>query len=234
MDITIGTDLIKLVGPSFNDLESLKIENLTRNHIINYKDIKKELNEQGLIITQIFSDIFIFRTEKNLNVTKMIKIIEEKLLKTEIITDFSHNEYKIQHKVLKFDNFFTYANLIIPYILKETFLNVLAVNLKKNLMIDYKKNKIIVNKQKYGFNGFIFKFEIDEKFNVYLKIDAIFQSDFDELKSIGNLPISKERKGDNDKILKFLKDFELFCGGKTYSINPNFLNFKKRIIEREC
>ena len=114
------------------------------------------------------------------------------------------------------------------------FLNVLAVNLKENLIIDYKNNKIIVNKQIYGFNGFIFKFEIDEKFNVYLKIDAIFPSDFNELKRIGNLPISKERKGDNDKILKFLKDLELFCGGKTYSINPNFLNFKKRIIERDC
>jgi len=234
MDITIGTDLIKLVGPSFNDLESLKIENLTKNHIINYKDLKKELNEQGLVITQIFGDIYIFRTDKNLSVTRMIKIIEERLLKKEIITDFSDNEYKIQHKVLQFGNSFTYTNSIIPYILKEMFLNVLAVNLKGNLTIDYKKNKIIVNKQKYRFNGFIFKFEIDEKFNVYLKIDAIFPSDFDELKSIGNLPISKERKGDNDKILKFVKDIELFCGGKPYSISPNFLNFKKRIIEREC
>jgi len=234
MDITIGTDLIKLVGPSFNDLESLKIENLTKNHIINYKDLKKELNEQNLIIAQIFSDIFIFRTDKNLSISKMIKIIEEGLLKKEIITDFSYSEYKIQHEVLQFDNSFTYANFIIPYILKEMFLNVLAVNLKENLIIDYKNNKIIVKKQKYGFNGFIFRFEIDEKFNVYLKIDAIFPSDFNELKIIGNLPKSKERKEDNDKILKFLKDLELFCGGKTYSINPNFLNFKKRIIEREC
>lgn len=234
MDITIGTDLIKLVGPSFNDLESFKIENLTRNHIINYMDLKKELNEQRLIITQIFRDIFIFRTDKNLSIAKMIKIIEERLLKKEIIEDFSYSDYKIQHVILQFDNSFTYANFIIPYILKEMFLNVLAANLKENLMIDYKNNKIIVNKQKYGFNGFIFKFEIDEKFNAYLKIDAIFSSDLDELKNIGNLPLSKDRKGDNDKILKFLKDFELFCGGKTYSINPNFLGFKKRIIEREC
>ena len=234
MDITIGTDLIKLVGPSFNDLESLKIENLTKNRMINYRDLKKELNEQGLVITQIFGDIYIFRTDKNLSETKMIKIIEARLLKKEIIADFSDKEYKIQHEVLQFGNNFTYTNSIIPYILKEMFLNVLAVNLKGNLIIDYKKNKIIVNKQKYRFNGFIFKFEIDEKFNVYLKIDAIFPSDFNELKSIGNLPLSKEIKGDNDKILKFVKEFELFCGGKTYSINPNFLNFKKRIIEREC
>ena len=234
MDITIGTDLIKLVGPSFNDLESLKVENLTRNHIINYRNLKKELNEQNLIIAQIFSDIFIFRTDKNLSVSKMIKMVEEGLLKKEVIADFSYREYKIQHEVLQFDNRFTLANFIIPYILKEMFLNGLAVNLKENLIIDYRNNKIIVKKQKYGFNGFIFRFEIDEKFNVYLKIDAIFPSDFNELKIIGNLPKSKERKGDNDKILKFLKDLELFCGGKTYSINPNFLNFKKRIIERDC
>lgn len=234
MDITIGTDLIKLVGPSFNDLESLKVKNLTKNHIINYRDLKKELNEQNLIISQIYRDIFIFRTDKNLSLTKMIEIIEEGLLKKENIANFSYSNYKIQHEVLQFDNRFTYTNSVIPYILKEMFLNVLAAKLKENLMIDYKNNKIIVNKQKYGFNGFIFKFEIDEKFNVYLKIDSIFPSDFDGLQKIGNLPISKERKGDNDKILKFLKDFELFCGGKTYSIDPNFLNFKKRIIERDC
>jgi len=234
MDITIGTDLIKLVGPSFNDLESLKVENLTKNHIVNYKDLKKELNEQSLIITQIFRDIFIFRTDKNLSLTKMIRIIEEGLLKKEMIANFSYSDHKIKYEILQFDNSFTYANSVIPYILKETFLNVLAVELKENLMIDYFNNKIIVNKQKYGFNGFKFKFEIDEKFNIYLKIDAIFPSDFNELQSIGNLPISKERKRDNDKILKFLKDIELFCGGKAYSINPNFLNFKKSIIECDC
>ncbi len=234
MDITIGTDLIELVGPSFNDLESLKIENLTRNHIINYRNLKKELNEQNLIITQIFSDIFIFRTDKNLSVSKMINIVEKVLLKKEVIADFSYSEYKIQHEILQFGNSFTVANYIIPYLLKEMFLNVLVVNLKENLIIDYKSNKIIVKKQKYGFNGFIFKFEFDEKFNIYLKIDAIFPSDFNELKRIGSLPRSKERKGDNDKILKLLKELELFCGGKTYSINPNFLNFKKRIIERDC
>lgn len=212
----------------------MKIDNLTRNHIINYRDLKKELNKQNLIITQIFRDIFIFRTDKNLNLTKMIKLIEDGLLNKEKVSDFSYSEYKIRHEVLRFDKSFTYTNNVIPYILKETFLNVLASNLKEDLIIDYLNNKIILNKQKYGFNGFLFKFEIDEKFNPYLKIDTIFPSDFDKLQKIGTLPISKERLGENDKVLKFLKDFELFCGGKTYSLDPNFLIFKKKIIERDC
>jgi len=67
MVISIGTDLIKLIGPPFNKLESFKVSNLTRNHIINYRNLKKKLNKQGIVITQIFGDIFLFRTERNQN-----------------------------------------------------------------------------------------------------------------------------------------------------------------------
>jgi len=231
--ISLGTDLIKLNGPSFNDLESLKIKNLTKNRIIDYRDLKKAFNTKRLIIAQIFNDIYIFRTDKELSKTKMIKIVEENLLKKEQITDFSNGKYPITYENLKFKNNLTNTNIML-YILKEMFLNTLTRNLNEQMIIDYKSNKIIINKKEHDFNGFIFKFEIDENSNVYLKVDTIYPSDFKELKITRDLPKSRERKEDNDNILKFLKEFNFFCGGKTYKLYPNFLNFEKTIIEREC
>jgi len=234
MEIIIGTNLIKLIGPPFNNIEAVKIENLTRNQIINYKQLKREINKNDLIIIQIFSDIFIISTEKDLNISKIIKEIENSLLKPGVIIDYSKEKYNIKYEELKFDNNFVFTNYIIPNILKEAFLNTLKNNLEGELVIDYKENKIFLLKKNYDINGFIFKFEIDEKFNIYLKIDAIFPSDFNELKYIRKLPSSKERKEKNDKILLFLKKFQIFCGGKIYYFDSNFLNFKKNVIEREC
>ncbi|MFW9879015.1 MAG: hypothetical protein ACFFG0_38540, partial [Candidatus Thorarchaeota archaeon] len=72
---------------------------------------------------------------------------------------------------------------------------------------------------------------INFKFKIFLKIDAIYPSDFNELKNTGNLPVSKERRKSNDKILKFLKELQFFCGGKTYTTSSDFLSFKKKLLK---
>jgi len=234
MCISIGTNIVRLRGASFNYLESFMIENLTRNHFHNYNSLKKDLFKKKLLMIQIYQDIYIVSLDKLLKRDEIIQIIRKTMFKNTKNIKKTKNKTIIK-KDLIFENNEYFINQIIPILLKNMFFNALFKKFNKNdIIINYKLNRISLKKNMNKWISFIFKFEIDNNFNIYLKIDSLYSADFEEYHSISNLPKSKERKNDNDEILQLISNIQFFCGGKSYTLDPEFLVFKKIIIEKEC
>ncbi|MHA1231522.1 MAG: hypothetical protein ACTSPQ_12825 [Candidatus Helarchaeota archaeon] len=162
-----------------------------------------------------------------------------KITRTTMLKEIEYSKTPINKSIIKdnliFENNDYYVNQIIPILLKNMFLNALFKKFDNNsIIVNYNLNRISLRKNINKWVSFRFKFEIDDAFKIYLKIDPLYPPDFKDCHSRRNLNKSRERKRDNDNILKLIRDIQLFCGGKSYTLDSDFLILEKKIIEREC
>ncbi|MFX1345880.1 MAG: hypothetical protein ACFFBC_12695 [Promethearchaeota archaeon] len=233
MVVAIALDLLKLDGPVFDRLESLKIEGLTRNHINNYVRVKKELCKNGVIFTQILGDLWFFRIDEDLSITNFIQKTEE-ILNPNYITYSELENLNVIHCNCTFQNSFYHKNLIIPNILKEAFLCTLNRDPLIDCEVEYKEKAVFIPNLGNKIVGFKFQFTIDEKFDVYMFLDLIYDIEFKFSVENKRLPRSSKRIEDYESFKNLISKLSFFCGGKKYYLNPKIMTFKKVIEEREC
>ncbi len=233
MVVEIALDLFKIDGPAFNQLESLKIENLTRNHFNRYIRIIKEFSKNGIIFTQIFGDLWFFRIDQDLSVTNFIQKTED-ILNPNHITHPEIENLEVVHCNCTFQNSFYYKNIIIPNILKEAFLCNLSREPLIECEVEYKENSVFIPNLGHKIVGFKFQFSVDEEFGVYMFIDLIYDIEFNSSIHIKRLPRSSKRIEDYEFFKDLKSKLSFFCGGTKYHLNPKIMTFKKVIEEREC
>ncbi|MFW9876355.1 MAG: hypothetical protein ACFFG0_24940 [Candidatus Thorarchaeota archaeon] len=233
MHVEIALDLFKLDGPVFNQLESLMVEGLTRHNFNNYIRIKKKLCKYGIILTQILGDLWFFRIDKKLSITKFIQKIEE-ILSHDYITHQELENLKVRHSNYAFQNTFYHKNQIIPNILKEAFLCTLSRESLINCEVEYIEKAVFIPNLGNKIVGFKFQFSIDERFGVYMFLDLIYDIEFKSSSEDKSLPRSFKRIKDYESFKDLISKLSFFCGGKKYYLNPEIMTFKKIIEEREC
>jgi len=235
MTITISTDLAKLNGPPFNKLESIIIKGLTRNDFQQYPKVRSSLFKKGISITQIFGDILLFRVSNTLSITKFMKFSEEEILSEEVIVNFEEDKF-----ILEFESEFIFnesiyiKSIIIPNLLQEMLIYGLIQKFDDNMLVDRKKRSVAIADFDGEFAGFYYQFFIDDNYDIYISVDALYYSQFANFDKSEELPKSKSRIIDNEQILKRLKELEFFLGGKKYIFNDSFLSFDKIIDEQSC
>jgi len=233
MNSNIALDIFKLKGPIFNQLESLKIKGLTRNHFSNYNRAKRKLCNEGIILTQIFGDILFFRIDVELSISQFIKNIEE-ILNGTYLSHSRIEDLEVKHCLCVFPDNFYHKNQVIPNILKETFLCTLSREISFDGEIDYRENIVYIPHLDNKIVGFKFQFSIDENFEVYMFLDLIYDIEFSSSIDGSFLPKSSKRIQDYVFFKKIANKFSFSCAGKKYHLNPEIVIFKKVIEEREC
>ncbi len=233
MVVEIALDLFKLDGPVFDQLESLKIDGLTRSNFNNYNRVKMELCKNGIIFTQILDDLWFFRIDQDLSITNFIKKTEELLNPNHINYSELENLEVINYNCT-FQNTFFYKNLIIPNILKEAFLCTLSREPLIDCEVEYKENAVFIPNLGNSIVGFKFQFFVDEEFGVYMFIDLIYDVEFNSSIEDKKLPRSSKRIEDYVFFKNLISKISFFCGGKKYHLDFTIMTFKKIIEEREC
>lgn len=233
MEVEIALDLLKLNGPKFNQLESLKVNGLTRNHFNKIINTKSELCKKGIIFTQISRNLWFFRIDNGLSISKFINNCEEILNPVQI----SHPEIEkltVEHEYCVFSDNFYHKNIVIPNILKEAFL--CSIIRKNNIdwQIEYRENAVYIPNLKNNIVGFKFQFSIDENFDVYMFLDLLYDIEFLATLVSIRLPRSSKRIDDYEFFKTIIEKLSFFCGGKSYKYNPEIIIFNKIIEEREC
>ncbi|MHA1248602.1 MAG: hypothetical protein ACTSRP_01285 [Candidatus Helarchaeota archaeon] len=225
MNYQITTNLFYCQNQNIKTLESLYIKNLKRQDFNNYRSFKSELFKRGITVYQIYTDLYFFRLDKDLKISKMINLINSYLLKTNKLENQCDFKALIDFRSLKLSN--ELISHFARFLLSEMFVYGIQKAFSRYIYNNRKKIILIILNDHHI--HFKFQFFLDYTYSVYLAIDPLIPNN-----SHKHLMSSLKRYNMTKEIIQKICNINFFLAGNTLKFNNDFLNFQKECQIVEC